>query len=90
MRTLLGGAEGEGDSSGVGETEGDSSGVGEGVGADSSGVADKTGIGAEVGDSCARSAQARAKAIRIATLSFFVMSSGAETSLAVPKESNEC
>ena len=61
MRTLLGGvAEGEGDSSGVGETVGDCSDVGEGVG---------------FGDSCANAAQTEAKPIRIATLSFLVMSS---------------
>ena len=75
MRTLLEGAgEGEGDCSGVGETEGNSSGVGEGVG---------------VGDSCARSAQAEIEVIRIARLSFFVMSSGVEISLVVPKEEAE-
>jgi len=72
MRTLLeGAAEREGDGSGVGEKEGDSSGVGE-TEDDSSGVGKAVGAG----DSCATAAQTEAKAIRIATLSFLVMSSG--------------
>ena len=85
MRTLLEGvAEGEADSSGVDETEGDSSGISE-TEVDSSGVGECVGAS----DSCANSAQADAKKIRIATLSFFVMSSRVETSLAVLKESKE-
>ena len=73
MRTLLAG-EGEGacsdaggdvrDSIGVGDKEGDSSGVAQGVG---------------VWDSCASAAEAK-NAVRIAVLTFVVMSSGAETS----------
>ena len=73
MRTLLAG-EGEGvcsdagggvrDSIGVGDKEGDSSGVAEGVG---------------VWDSCARAAEAK-NTVRIAVLTFVVMSNGGEIS----------
>ena len=73
MRTLLAG-EGEGvcsdagvgvrDSIGMGDKEGDSSSVAEGVG---------------VWNSCASAAEAK-NTVRIAVLTFVVMSSGAETS----------
>ena len=60
-----GGGVGVRDSTGVGDREGDCSGVAEGVG---------------VLDSCARAAEAK-NTVRIAVLTFVVMSSGAETSL---------
>src|SRR5205809_7994290 len=65
MRTLLAG-DAEGVCSGVGEGEADSFVVGEGVG---------------VSESCAIAPQMEAKAIRSATLSFFVIPSVVEESL---------
>ena len=74
MRTFLVG-DAEGLCSGVSEGEADSSGMGEGVG---------------VSESCAIAPQIEAKAIRITTLSSFVMSGGVETSLVVgPEEAEE-
>jgi hypothetical protein len=72
------------------EGEGVSSGVSDGLGVsdgDSSGVDDEVGgaKGVAVGDSCALATQIDAKVIKIARLTFFVMSSGAEKSLAVGK-----
>ena len=58
------------DSIGMGDKEGDSSGVTEGVG---------------VWDSCASAAKAK-NTVRIAVLTFLVMSSGAETSRIIDNE----
>jgi len=67
--------EGEGVCSGAGEAVTDSSGEAEEAG-DSSGIAEGVGVG----DSCAKTAEAK-NAIRIAVLILVVMSSGVETSL---------
>ena len=59
----------------LGEGEGDSSGIGEGVGVidgDSSGVGEVVGVG--LGDSCAEATQIDPRTIRIARLTFLLMS----------------
>ena len=58
----------------VGDAEGVCSGVDEGVG---------------LGVSCANATQADARAIRMTALTFFVMSGGVETSIAVEHEKAE-
>jgi len=64
--------------------EGVCSGVGEGV-VDSSGVGEELGVGA----SCPIAGQIEANAITIATLSFFVMSSGVEKTFVGAEEVEE-